>query len=31
MKRTFAIDVERCPSCSGHMKLRAIVTERALM
>jgi hypothetical protein len=26
LKRTFAIDVEQCPSCGGRMKLRALVT-----
>jgi len=27
MKRTFAIDVEKCNRCSGRMKLRALVTD----
>jgi hypothetical protein len=26
LKRTFAVDVEQCPSCGGRMKLRALVT-----
>jgi hypothetical protein len=26
LRRTFAIDVEQCPSCGGRMKLRALVT-----
>ena len=29
MQRTFAVDVEKCPSCSGRMKLRALVTRPA--
>jgi hypothetical protein len=27
MKRSFAIDVEKCPRCGGRMKLRALITE----
>jgi hypothetical protein len=27
MRRAFAIDVEKCASCSGRMKLHAVVTE----
>ena len=27
MRRCFAIDVQKCPRCSGRMKLRALVTE----
>jgi len=29
LKRTFAIDVEKCPSCGGRLKLRALVTRPA--
>jgi len=29
MKRSFAIEVDKCPSCGGRMKLRALVTEPA--
>jgi hypothetical protein len=29
LMRTFAIDVEQCPSCGGRMKLRALVTVTA--
>ena len=27
LKRTFAIDVEKCAACGGHMKLKALVTR----
>jgi hypothetical protein len=27
MRRTFQIDVEICPNCGGHLKLRALVIE----
>ena len=29
MKRSFAIEVDKCPSCGGRMKLRALVTKPA--
>ncbi|MEO8903941.1 MAG: hypothetical protein ABI627_20670, partial [Polyangiaceae bacterium] len=27
LKRTFGVDVEKCPSCGGRMRLLALVTE----